>query len=159
MSHDATLDPARANARAMLGNKELVVGIPEVSLVQWMARVGLEWAVFVGCLAAAHHFRGVTGYAGYVLAAYAIGVFQHRLSVLGHEGSHRHIAKTRWLNDLVSNVFVRWPLVLGEETFRNQHLDHHSFLATARDPENWYEAWHATFGFRAGSAGSSGASS
>lgn len=129
-----------------LGKKELIAGIADPSLVQWLARVLLEWVGIVACLAAAHHFRAVTGLFGYLLAAYFIGVFQHRLSVLGHEGTHRHISKVRWLNDLLSSIFVWWPLVLGEETFRHQHLDHHSFLATPKDPENWYEAWHGTFG-------------
>lgn len=143
IGHTAPPDDGAPARDWILGKKNIAAGLSDPSVFQYGYRAAAEWISIVACLMTAHYLQSILAY---VAGAYVIGIFQHRLSVLGHEGSHRHISKTPWLNDLISNLTAWWPLVLSSEAFRAQHLDHHSFLATPKDPENWYEAWHGTFG-------------
>jgi fatty acid desaturase len=58
----------------------------------------------------------------------------HDLLVHGHEATHRHAARTRWLNEGVlwfTNALV-W---VSGTAYRAFHLDHHKYARTERDPE------------------------
>ena len=71
----------------------------------------------------------------YLLAWVVLGIQSHRLGLLGHEGAHRLLLRNRWLNDLVSNVFLFYPLGITTEGYRSFHLAHHRHLGTSKDPE------------------------
>jgi fatty acid desaturase len=84
-------------------------------LVVWAETVGQPWAV--------------------ALAAVAIGAVPlHDLLVHGHEGTHRHLARTRWLNELF-HWFDHALVGISGTAYRAFHLAHHRWAQTARDPE------------------------
>jgi fatty acid desaturase len=67
-----------------------------------------------------------------LLAIFLIGVGQHRLSVLGHEGSHYILFRSLWLNEAASNWFCFFPLLSMTHNYRMIHMAHHQFV---NDPE------------------------
>ena len=70
-----------------------------------------------------------------VVAIAWIGAFpMHDLLVHGHEGAHRHLARPRWLNELLS-WFVHALVGISGVAYRTFHLDHHRWVRTPRDPE------------------------
>jgi fatty acid desaturase len=61
-----------------------------------------------------------------------IGIGQHRLVQLGHEGSHYALFRNRVLNELASDWFCMFPLWSVTNNYRTQHLAHHQYV---NDPE------------------------
>lgn len=59
-------------------------------------------------------------------------VFQHRLSGLAHEASHGTLFRNRLANELVSDLFLMFPIVAMTQKYRQAHLGHHQFV---NDPE------------------------
>jgi fatty acid desaturase len=70
------------------------------------------------------------------LAVLFIGaVPMHDLLVHGHDGTHRLVARTRWLNELFT--FLNHALVgISGSAYRAFHLDHHRHAQTELDPES-----------------------
>jgi fatty acid desaturase len=67
-----------------------------------------------------------------LLTILLVGVGQHQLSGLGHEGSHHILFRNRWFNDLASDLLCMFPLFSSTHHYRLQHLAHHQFV---NDPE------------------------
>ena len=68
----------------------------------------------------------------YALVVLLVGVGQHHLSGLAHEGSHHILFRNRELNELASDLFCLFPLFSSTYHYRLQHLAHHQFV---NDPE------------------------
>jgi fatty acid desaturase len=64
-----------------------------------------------------------------------IGNRQHSLAIQMHDGSHSLISRKRWLNDFVGEVFCAWPLFFRMAAYRENHLLHHTYTNTAKDPD------------------------
>ncbi|WP_165227323.1 fatty acid desaturase family protein [Aquisphaera insulae] len=65
-----------------------------------------------------------------------VAAFQHRLSGLGHEGSHYALFRNRLANELASDLFCMFPIMGMTQRFRVTHLAHHQFLNDpAKDPD------------------------
>ncbi len=61
-----------------------------------------------------------------------VAVCQHRLSGLAHDASHYVLFRNRLANELVSDLFLMFPIVAMTQTYRASHLGHHQFV---NDPE------------------------
>jgi fatty acid desaturase len=58
----------------------------------------------------------------------------HDLLVHGHEGTHRHLARTRWVNEVF--LWLTHALVgISGSAYRLFHFAHHRWAHTERDPE------------------------
>lgn len=92
----------------------------------------LEWLILLPTLAyAMWDFRPLT-----VLAAFiVIGTRQHGLFILFHDAVHVLLARSRRVNDFLTNLLVGVPLLVPVQTYRALHLTHHQKLGTAGDPE------------------------
>jgi len=94
-------------------------------------------AVF-GLIVASHAWRMNSGYAWYwdipilFVGLLLMGLAQHRLSIIGHEGSHYALFRNRLLNEVVSNWSCMYALVSTTHLYRLQHMAHHQFV---NDPE------------------------
>jgi fatty acid desaturase len=64
-----------------------------------------------------------------------IGARQHALGVLMHEGTHYHLLRNRTANDIVSELFLAWPLFVTMKAYRRTHFAHHRHVNTDRDPD------------------------
>ncbi len=64
-----------------------------------------------------------------------IGARQHALAILVHEGAHYHLFRNRKVNEIVSEVFLAWPLFITTHAYRGPHFAHHRHVNTDRDPD------------------------
>ena len=94
--------------------------------------IALQWAVIALAAGLAVWTRN-----GWVIAAaiVVIATRQHALAVLMHDGSHRLLLRDRRWNDVVSNLFLSFPILVSTARYRAHHLAHHRYLNTERDPD------------------------
>lgn len=71
----------------------------------------------------------------YLGAWCVLGIQYHRLALLGHEGAHRLLFRSRRLNDMVTDLLLFNPLGLTGAGYRAWHFAHHRALGTPEDPE------------------------
>ncbi len=145
MEHSAAAHehPPEINLKE-LKDRALVMKIKELNKVDnWRNWIGLfrEHFVLLLILAAAISFYylrptwglnwawniPVTGF-----AIFLVGIWQHRLVMLGHEASHYLLFKNRKLNEVMSNWLCFYPLWGRAYNYRAQHLAHHQYT---NDPE------------------------
>ncbi|HSJ02993.1 MAG TPA: fatty acid desaturase, partial [Verrucomicrobium sp.] len=70
------------------------------------------------------------------VVALVIGARIQALGLLVHDATHRVAFKTKWLNELLGETLVAWPLfIVIEKGYRTWHFDHHRHLGTDHDPE------------------------
>jgi fatty acid desaturase len=106
--------------------------LAELSQLRGPLAVAADWAVIALAFAFA---RLIHAWWGYALAVLVIGNRQHALGVLGHEGAHRLLHPSPFLNRWVSQVFCFWPLSGEFDGYRQWHFDHHRHVGTDDDPE------------------------
>src|SRR5262245_61863395 len=99
---------------------------------RWLLGVGSEWLT-VGltvwiCRRWPHWWLWA---AGIVL----IGTRQHALGIMAHESVHFLVTGRRFWNDLLGNYLAAYPLTYSVQGYRTNHLLHHRWLETPRDPE------------------------
>lgn len=107
----------------------------------------LDWGLIAAAIALAVALDHV---AVDLLAIVLIGTRQHALLILMHEAAHRHLARSRRLNDGLGNLLMAWPMGVTVERYRANHLAHHRLVNQDGDPdlqrtvgpEAWYpEHW------------------
>ena len=99
---------------------------------RWLAAVTCEWTIV-----------GLTMWACnqwpywwlWVAGIFIIGTRQHALGIMAHEGVHHLIARNKFWNDLLGNLFASYSLTYPVEGYRTNHLIHHRWLDTPIDPE------------------------
>jgi len=97
----------------------------------WLA-VATDWVLIaVAMFVVASHPSVLTVLGAMVL----IGSRQLGLAVLAHECAHRSLFRTRWLNDVAGTWLCAGPVWTDVFRYREEHLRHHSFTGTARDPD------------------------
>jgi fatty acid desaturase len=110
------------------------------NLTNWLylAREYLFLAAVVGLTIAFYQLRGEWGLSWAwnvpvtIVAITLVGAGQHRLTTLGHEGSHYILFRSRLLNELASDFLCMFPVWSTTHQYRLQHLAHHQF---PNDPE------------------------
>jgi fatty acid desaturase len=82
------------------------------------------------------------------IALLVIGSRQRALVVLTHDASHFLLAKNRYLNDVVANTFLCFPMLKSLKYYRAVHLPHHMNLGDEEhdtdylhDPEAMKKGW------------------
>lgn len=70
-----------------------------------------------------------------LLAIPVIGTRYYGLFILGHDGMHRRLFENRKLNDWWTDVFMLAPIGMVNHVNDRNHLAHHRYLATDRDPD------------------------
>jgi fatty acid desaturase len=94
--------------------------------------IARQWAV-MGFAAAGAVWWG--RWYGYIPAVVVIATRQHALAVLMHDGAHGSLYARRAVNDLVSDLFLAFPLFISTTLYRRHHLEHHRYLNSERDPD------------------------
>ncbi len=95
-------------------------------------KIGFDFALWIGAASLAIASGGLWGR---LLAVAFIGaVPMHDLLLMGHEGNHRMIARTRWINETLT--WLTHALIgLSHTAHRAFHLQHHRKAHTPDDPE------------------------
>jgi fatty acid desaturase len=91
-------------------------------------------AIFISA-AAAPPSSGLAGIAVYFLAVAMIASRQHALMVLTHEGIHKRLARSVWVNDWLARLTMAFPVFTSLAKWRFIHLYHHQYTHTAADPD------------------------
>ncbi len=139
-------------APPVLPHAELVEEIRKLSQVSewngaWMVMRQWFWitCLVTGFYALAPHL-GPWKVLLYVACVVGIASRQHCLLSLMHEATHYRLSKLKPWNDFVSDMFCAFPLGISTELYRHDHLLHHKYTSTDKDP-NWigmqsHEDWH-----------------
>jgi len=71
----------------------------------------------------------------WLLAVMLIGSRQLGLLILMHDGAHGMLARTPWLNRVLSQAFCGWPVLADADAYRRYHLRHHAHTMHDGDPD------------------------
>ncbi len=85
------------------------------------------WAVWMG------------HWAAYVVAALFIASRQQVLGVLMHDAVHYLLYKNRTVNDVVTDLFISFPLGMSTDLYRATHFRHHLYANSTEDPDLSYQ--------------------
>lgn len=99
---------------------------------RWLLAVAGEWLVIAITITICNFFPNLLVWA---LGVFIIGTRQHALGIMAHESTHYLVSRNRRLNDLLGNLLAAYPLTYAIEGYRTNHLEHHRWLETPKDPE------------------------
>jgi len=113
-------------------SKEQLHALSEVNPFISTCHILLEWTAVVLAITLCHRYWNPVLY----LASVAfIGARQHALLILMHDGTHYRLFRNRSLNDWVTEVLLAWPHLVTMRSYRDNHLAHHNYVNTERDPD------------------------
>ncbi|MEZ6090733.1 MAG: fatty acid desaturase family protein [Pirellulaceae bacterium] len=104
----------------------------------------LQWSLMIGAFVAAAYFDH---WAVYIVAAFVVASRMQALGVLMHDATHFLLYKNRTVNDVVSDLFISFPLGMSTTLYRRTHFRHHRFtnteedqdLVAQREEQEWYQ--------------------
>jgi fatty acid desaturase len=73
-----------------------------------------------------------------VFSALALSLIVANLLLFFHEGAHHNLARSRRVNDLLTNIFLAPFVGLEIGHYRKHHWQHHLYLGTEKDTEISY---------------------
>jgi fatty acid desaturase len=71
----------------------------------------------------------------YLAVVAFIGARQHGLLILMHDGTHYRLFRNRRLNDWLTELLLAWPHLATMRSYRENHLAHHNYVNTEKDPD------------------------
>lgn len=113
-------------------DKEQLRMLSEVNPVISTCHILLEWTAVLLTAILCHHFWSP---ALYLVSVAFIGARQHALLILMHDGTHYRLFRNRTLNDWVTEIFLAWPHLATMRAYRDNHLAHHNFVNSDKDPD------------------------
>jgi fatty acid desaturase len=111
---------------------EVLRALSHVSVARTWLHICLE---AVGVAAAIAGAEWLHRWYGYAAAMVWIGARQHALFILMHEGTHYRVARNRWWNDFLTEVFFGGPVFVSMRDYRTSHFEHHRYVNTGDDPD------------------------
>lgn len=72
-----------------------------------------------------------------VISFIVIGCCQYRLFILGHDGLHGNLSRSREKNDFMARWLIYAPMFMGFADAKRNHLAHHQMLGTPEDPDRY----------------------
>jgi fatty acid desaturase len=93
-----------------------------------------EWSAVVLAVIICQHFWNPLLY---LVTVAFIGARQHALLILMHDGTHYRLFRNRRINDWVTELLLAWPHLVTMRSYRENHLAHHNFVNTEKDPD-WF---------------------
>jgi fatty acid desaturase len=108
--------------------------IANLSKPHWAAMIAIffDWFVIIGTVVTSVHFSNPLVY---LIAVAIIGNRQHGLAILMHDASHGRLLRNKRFGDIISDLFCAWPILITTQSYRENHLKHHQFANTEKDPD------------------------
>jgi fatty acid desaturase len=78
---------------------------------------------------------GVLGIVVYLTVVAVIASRQHALMVLTHDGIHKRLSRSLWMNDWGTRLFAAFPVFISLSKWRFIHLCHHQCTHSPDDPD------------------------
>lgn len=104
-------------------------------LTPWRTAFALlfDWAIIAGAIALS---QWAGHWAVYLLAVALIGGRMHGFGVLLHEFAHyRFLDGRKAFSDWLCDLLVAWPILSTVASYRQNHLAHHRYTNTDKDPD------------------------
>lgn len=103
-------------------------------LSPWRALVVViaEWLMIFSTIIITEYFFSLPLY---VLAVLFLGTRYHALGVLLHEAAHYRLHPVRRINNWLGEVLTAWPILVTLHGYRNNHIKHHNYTNTDKDPD------------------------
>lgn len=96
------------------------------------AAIVLDWAAIAAAIA-------ISEWSGswlvYLATIPVIAGGMHGLGALMHEFAHYRFISNKRLSDAVGDLFLAWPLLATTVGYRHNHLAHHRYTNTEKDPD------------------------
>ncbi len=91
-----------------------------------------DWVVIFGVIYwCIQFFNPLT----YFIAVVIIGGRMHALAILMHDATHFSFLKNQKWNDLLTDIFITYPIFTTITNYRQNHLRHHRHLNSENDPD------------------------
>jgi fatty acid desaturase len=128
----AVTDPVSSRKLSEFFTKEEITELAERSDLRGALAILGNW----GLVAAAFVLLArAPGPLTFVVALCVIAGRQLGLAILQHEGSHRTLFRTKWLNDVLTDFLCARPVWQHLGKYRAHHLRHHGKTGTNEDPD------------------------
>jgi fatty acid desaturase len=127
----------REQLGALVGADKLS-SLSEQSLPDTFLVMAVLWVEVIALLVAANFLTLLTlpwAVTGGIVIVLLMGLRMNAFGVILHEGSHGFLAKSRRLNDRISNWAVAFWTINSVEEYRPTHRLHHRYLGQERDPD------------------------
>ncbi len=79
----------------------------------------------------------------WLVAVAVIAGRMHALGAMMHDFAHYRFIRNKQLSDWIGDIFLAWPIGTTVAGYRRNHLAHHRYVNTDRDPD-----WSVKFGTR-----------
>ncbi|HJU11798.1 MAG TPA: fatty acid desaturase family protein, partial [Candidatus Binataceae bacterium] len=113
-------------------NKEHLQALSQVNPAISTCHILLEWTAVVLAASLTQRFWNPLLYL--VVVAF-IGARQHAMLILMHDGTHYRLFRNRRLNDWITELLLAWPHLVTMRSYRENHLAHHNYVNTQKDPD------------------------
>ena len=113
-------------------NKEQLYALSQVNPFVSTFHILLEWTAIVLAATLCQHFWNPLLY---LATAAFIGARQHALLILMHDGTHYRLFRNRRVNDWLTELLLAWPHLVTMRSYRENHLAHHNYVNTEKDPD------------------------
>lgn len=97
----------------------------------WLS-VATSWGMIVGSLALV---AWIPAWWTVLVALIILGGRHLALAILMHEGAHKSLFKTAWMNDTMVQWLCAYPTWNDLVRYREHHLRHHMYTRTEKDPD------------------------
>jgi fatty acid desaturase len=125
-------------------DQKLVKQLSGLNALRTGLTVAFDWAV----IAAAIVFAEWQGSWWALIAAWiVIGGRMHGLGVMIHDFAHYRFVKNKAVSDWVGDLFLAWPLLTFIGGYRQNHLAHHRYTNTEKDPDWTFKLGKLEFTF------------
>lgn len=99
-----------------------------------------DWIVIIAAYSFLFSIKSPVVYTvWFVVTVLVVGIWRHRLAILGHESAHGLISRDAFYNTHLANIIVFWPNLLQARTYEDFHLRHHHSIGTDNDPELFHK--------------------
>lgn len=123
------------NGSVSFGTKQainLTISENAIGAFRWFFALGCDYSIALTAFLLAYSF----GWKAYPFSLLLLGIAQHRIAILGHDGSHGLICKGKKLNYWITQVLCFWPLLTDINSYKKFHWEHHKHTGnTNTDPE------------------------
>jgi fatty acid desaturase len=113
-------------------NKKMLQALSQVNPYISSCHILFEWTAIMLTATICQHFWNPLLYLASIVI---IGARQHALLVLMHDGTHYRLFRNRQVNDWITEILLAWPHLVTMRSYRENHLAHHNYVNTDKDPD------------------------
>ena len=94
--------------------------------------IAFDWAVIAASIAL---IEWTDSWLVWLLALPIIAGRMHAFGALMHDFAHYRFISNKKVSDWIGDIFLAWPIGATVEGYRRNHLAHHNYTNTGRDPD------------------------